>query len=319
MKSKHPFDADILRYCQQTVCKAMNEIRGSMRGSNRLLLASTLKNSKKDRTNQTKGVDASAEELIIIALTKKFQKLPGMLPFMVFSEELGIAVVPEKSREKDARYVIFIDPIDGTEFIESLQGGWSLMAVYDRKRNEVVCSVAGDIFLNRLYWASRHDDAEALDFTTHSMFRLDGGPNTRHTVAGSRINMLTSKVDRFRSVVGQQRLLDTLSRNDGRINLAGGSNMVIQVAAGYADAAVEFYKGFATYDILPGLFIAKQAGMTILDLSGKKLDCRLDIEAVFSSYLKDPLKPYRTKFVVAKSEKLALEIISLLDLKPHAR
>jgi hypothetical protein len=70
--------------------------------------------------------------------------------------------------------VVFIDPIDGTEFVEALQGGWSLIAVYDRRINDVIAVVAGDIFLDRIYWASHSGYAECLDFITHSWFRLDG-------------------------------------------------------------------------------------------------------------------------------------------------
>ena len=47
-------------------------------------------------------------------------------------------------------------------------------------------------------------------------------------------------------------MLDALREADGRVNLSWGSNTIIQVTAGYADVAIEFAKGFATYDILPG-------------------------------------------------------------------
>lgn len=91
--------------------------------------------------------------------------------------------------------------------------------------------------------------------------------------------------------------------------------MIIQVAAGYADAAVEFTKGFATYDVLPGLFIGLKSGLAILDpRSGQAIQCKLDIEDVFSTYRKNPKKPKRTPFVAANTETLAREIIGLLSL-----
>jgi len=210
--------------------------------------------------------------------------------------------------------VVFVDPIDGTEFIESLQGGWCLVAVYDRRAHEVVCAVAGDIFLNRLYWAGRSDEAEAIDFTTHSWFRLDGSPDPKEHLAGARVNLLTTKVSRYRSVASQKRLLDAIEENDGRINLSWGSNMILQVAAGYADAAVEFTKGFATYDLLPGLFIGLKSGLTILDpRTGQPLYCKLDIDELFATYRRDPKNPQRTPFVAAGTETLARQIVVLLD------
>ena len=88
--------------------------------------------------------------------------------------------------------------------------------------------------------------------------------------------------------------------------------MIVQVAAGYADAAVEFHKGFATYDILPGMFIAEKAGLCVLDLNGATLSSRVDISAVFAAWDLDPKKPKRTRFVAAKHEALAREIIALV-------
>lgn len=213
---------NILRYCQQTVLKTMDKVRATMRGSNRLLLKEVVEEQKTEKSelNLTKGIDTLAEDLIVAALEKKLIKKAGVGAITVFSEELGIKTLPDDAHEDDADLVIFIDPIDGTEFIESLQGGWCLMAVYDRRENEVVCAVAGDIFLDRLYWASRSGEADALDFTTHSWFKLDGGSHPKEHLAGARVNFLTTKVSRYRSVASQNRLLDAIEENDGRINLS---------------------------------------------------------------------------------------------------
>jgi hypothetical protein len=112
---------------------------------------------------------------------------------MVFPEELGNTTFPEGVSENEANQVVFIGPIDGTELIESLQGGWSMIAVYDRRADEVIAAVAGDIFLDRIYWASKSGYPEGLDFITHSWFRLDGGPTPKTTLQGARINVLTTK------------------------------------------------------------------------------------------------------------------------------
>lgn len=307
---------DILRYCRQTVLKAMDGVRAAMRGANRLLLKEPARDRKieKSELNPAKCIDTFAEDLIIDTLTRKFKKLEGVGSFTVFSEEIGIKTFPECSNEIEADLVVFIDPIDGTEFIESLQGGWCLLAVYDRKVNEIVCAVAGDIFLNRLYWASASGIAEAIDFTTHTWFRLHGGDSPKEELAGARVNFLTTKVDRYASVAGQAKLLEAIREGDGRINLSWGSNMIIQVAAGYADAAVEFTKGFAAYDMLPGLFIGEKAGLTVLDLNGNRINCFLDIDDIFATYRQNPKNPRRIPFVAAKSEKLARQIVGLISI-----
>lgn len=308
-------DDDILRYLRHIVLKAMDRIRNRMRGSDRLVLRDAIMSSAdtKDRTNLTKGVDREAEDLILNSLLRKLPKMKGIERLSVFSEERGVFTYPEHLDPDDAEWVAFIDPVDGTEFAESLQGGWCLLALYNRTLDRVEAAVAGDIFLNRLYWASQNGPAECIDFVTHSWFKLDGGPAPRKTVAGARVNFLTTKVSRFMAVAKQKRLLEAMKVGDGRINLSWGSNTIIQVAAGYADAAVEFEKGFATYDILPGLFVGERAGLTILDLEGRPITTRIDIGAVFSAWRADPKKPKRTKFVAAKDPDLAREIVALLQ------
>jgi myo-inositol-1(or 4)-monophosphatase len=307
-------DDDILRYTRQVVLKAMDKVRNRMRGSDRLLLRDVTPSSGDTKTeaNPTKALDREAEDLILNSLLRKLPKMKGVERLAVFSEERGVLTYPDDLDPDAADWIAFIDPVDGTEFAEALQGGWCLLALYNRRSNCVEAAVAGDIFLNRLYWASRNGPAECIDFVTHSWFKLDGGPSPRKRLAGARVNFLTTKVDRFLAVSKKTRLLDAIRSGDGRINLSWGSNTIIQVAAGYADAAIEFDKGFASYDLLPGLFIGERAGLTILDLEGNPLTSQLDIPSVFSAWRTNPKQPKRTKFVAAKEPELAHEIVELL-------
>ncbi|MCL4180058.1 MAG: hypothetical protein KJ072_20210 [Verrucomicrobia bacterium] len=304
----------ILRYCRQVVMKAMDHVRGRMRGENRLHLKCAVADPElqKSQQNLTKAIDRESEDLILDALHHKFAKLPGAPAYTVFSEELGIRTFPDGANEAGADLVVIVDPIDGTEFIESLQGGWSLIAVYDRRAGEVLAAVAGDIFLDRIYWASKSGYPEGLDFITHSWFRLDGGPEPKTSLQGARVNVLTTKVERYDALSGKRALMDALRRADARINLSWGSNTLIQVAAGYADVAIEFAKGFATYDILPGLYISLQAGLTVLDLDGRPITSHLDIDDIFATFRRDPQKPRRMPFVAARERSLAEQVIGLL-------
>jgi len=308
------FDQLVLRYCRQIIMKTMDHVRSNMRGENRLHLKCAVADPRliKSAQNLTKAIDRDAEDLILAALQFKFLKLPGVKAYTVFSEELGIKTFPDGASQSDADLVVFIDPIDGTEFIEALQGGWSLIAVYDRRKNEVIAAVAGDIFLDRIYWASQSGYPEGLDFITHSWFRLDGGPTPKTNLQGARINVLTTKVERYRALADQTALMDALHRADARVNLSWGSNTIIQVAAGYADVAIEFAKGFATYDILPGLYIGLKTGLTIVDLSGNPITSKLDLEAVMASFRSDPQHPKRMPFIAAKEPALAEQVLKLL-------
>ncbi|HEY5177283.1 MAG TPA: inositol monophosphatase family protein [Terriglobales bacterium] len=304
----------VLRYCRQVIMQVMDHVRSRMREENLPALKQQVHNVhiEKSELNPTKAIDQEAEDLIVEALRSKFVKLPGVKAYTVFSEELGIRTFPDGASEADADLVVFVDPIDGTEFVEALQGGWSLIAVYDRRENDVIATVAGDIFLDRIYWASRSGYAECLDFITHSWFRLDGGAQPKSSLAGARVNVLTTKVDRYRALSEQTALMDAIREQDGRVNLSWGSNTIIQVAAGYADVAIEFAKGFATYDILSGLYIGLKTGLTILDLNGNPITSKLDLDEIFAAFRKDARHPKRTPFVAAKNPALAEQVIRLL-------
>lgn len=307
-------DQRVLRYCRQVIMKAMDFVRSNMREENIPHMKRQVENPRvcKSQQNLTKAIDQATEDVIVDALQYKFAKLPEVKAYTVFSEELGIKTFPEGASEDEADLVIFVDPVDGTEFVEALQGGWSLIAVYDRLNNEVIAAVAGDIFLDRIYWASSSGYPECLDFITHSWFRLDGGTAPKATLAGARVNVLTTKVDRYRALSDQTALMDVIRELDGRVNLSWGSNTIIQVAAGYADVAIEFAKGFATYDILPGLYIGLKTGLTILDPSGNPITSRLDLDDIFTTFRRDPKMPKRMPFVAAKEPALAEQVVKLL-------
>jgi len=172
-------DQLVLRYCRQIIMKAMDHVRGAMRGERRLHLKRAVADPRlqKSQQNLTKAIDREAEDVILDSLRHKFAKLPRIKAYTVFAEELGIKTFPDGASEDEADLVVIIDPIDGTEFIETLQGGWSLIAVYDRRGDEVIAAVAGDIFLDRLYWASKSGYPEGLDF--HHPFLVQAGRRPR--------------------------------------------------------------------------------------------------------------------------------------------
>ncbi|NOZ20014.1 MAG: hypothetical protein GXP25_02885 [Planctomycetes bacterium] len=314
--------ARLLRYGRQVVMRAMERTRFEMRGGRRLAMKEVVEGSLEHKSveNPTKQIDKEIENDIIASLRKKLGTIAGLPPYAIFSEECGIlACGSEAGSEQDARFVIFVDPVDGTEFAEALQGGWCLLGFYDAQERKALGAIAGDIFLDRLFWTpDEFGRASALDFITHSEFHLDCGPeHARKTrLKEARINVLTTKPSRYRALATQERLMAALQDNDCRINLSWGSNTLIQLAAGYADAAVEFARGFAAYDVLPGLILCRAAGACLLDLAGNDIDidAAIDIDDIFDRYRKDPTHPRRLPFVAATTRPLAEELVGLLDM-----
>ena len=78
------------------------------------------------------------------------------------------------------------------------------------------------------------------------------------------------------------------------------------------DVAIELAKGFATYDILPGLYIRLKTGLTILDLNTNPITSKLDLSEIFAAFREDSTRPKRTPFVAAKDPALAEQVIRLL-------
>jgi hypothetical protein len=76
---------------------------------------------------------------------------------------------------------------------------------------------------------------------------------------------------------------------------------------------LEFAKGFATYDILPGLYIGLKTGLTILDLHGNPITSQLNLDEIFTAFRKDAKHPKRTPFVAARNSALAEQVIRLLN------
>jgi myo-inositol-1(or 4)-monophosphatase len=311
----------VVRYGRQVVMRAMERTRYAMRGSHRFAMKATVleTSAHKAEENPTKGIDRDIEEDVIASLRKKFARIPGMPRYTIFSEEHGIVECGDRADAgRESELVVFVDPIDGTEFAESLQGGWCLLSFYETGSSRAIGAVAGDIFLDRLFWAPDElGRATGLDFITHSEFHLDGGSteSNKTTLDKARVNVLTTKPSRYMAMATQQKLMEALAEHDCRINLSWGSNTLIQVAAGYADAAVEFARGFATYDVLPGLVLCRAANVCVLDLNGREIDVDavVDVNAVFEQYRRDPAHPCRLPFVAAATRPLAERLVSLIS------
>src|SRR4051812_17938552 len=63
-------DREILRYSRQVVLEAMDRVRASMRGDDRLVMRLAVDNDRtvKDGTNRTKAIDQEIEDLMIASL-----------------------------------------------------------------------------------------------------------------------------------------------------------------------------------------------------------------------------------------------------------
>jgi myo-inositol-1(or 4)-monophosphatase len=124
-------------------------------------------------------------------------------------------------------------------------------------------------------------------------------------------NFFTKPEERFVPLVHQTRLLAALAgtpggaKPRGRIGLDFGSVGLCHVAAGFTDAMIEFAKGFAIWDLLPGHYILTAAGGTVVDLEGKRLTFDHTFETMDAI---GRSMNQRQRFIAARTSDLAVEL-----------
>jgi len=237
--------------------------------------------------------------------------------FVYASEEAEPVVIGD---DPEPDLCVLVDPLDTSELAVRGLHGYTHVLVYSRVLARPVVSVVGDIFHHvQLYVAARDDDGADRAFlvTDDSMLYPLHRNETKSVAESLLTNYLMRPAERFGPLARQTRLLEALSapapdgKSRGRIGVDFGSVGLCHVAAGFTDAMVEFAKGFAVWDLLPGHYVLHATGGTVLDLCGEpmSLDYRLDSLGDIAKAMDG-----RKKFVAAGSAGLAREILGLLDL-----
>jgi myo-inositol-1(or 4)-monophosphatase len=247
------------------------------------------------------------------------EALSAHIPSFVYaSEEADPEVVGDDS---DPDMCVLVDPLDTSELAVRGLYGYTHVMVYSRQLARPIVSVIGDIFHHiQLYIGAQDDDGadRAFMVTADSAeFALDS-PSRQNLSHALVTNYLMRPEERFIPLARQEELLRALStsvdgegKKKGRIGVDFGSVSLCHVAAGLTDATVEFAKGFAIWDLLPGHYILHAAGGTVIDLHGKAipLDYRLDSLANISAAMNP-----RQKFIAAGNAGLANEILKTLRM-----
>jgi len=112
--------------------------------------------------------------------------------------------------------------------------------------------------------------------------------------------------------LSQYANIGSCSRN----SLVGGSLGTVRVGEGLWDASIEVPKGFRPWDFMPGAFIAQGAGAYVIDLQGNPIDFGAGIikdQWVQARFEGEALEDCRQKFIVAATEELAHEILTVVQ------
>jgi myo-inositol-1(or 4)-monophosphatase len=181
--------------------------------------------------------------------------------------------------------VILVDPLDTSELAVRGLNGYTHLLAYSMTQARPLAAVVGDFYHHiDLYYATDNNGRpramlRTRDGATHAITVPTRSPSDRLLVTS--YNMRPS--ERFVPLANQTKLLDLLTHgtpdhhSDGptgdrnRIGVNFGSVGLCHVATGATDAFVEFAKGFALWDLLPGQFILESAGGDVYDLNGQPL------------------------------------------------
>lgn len=254
-----------------------------------------------------------------LRMHERYQELlkDALSSFVYASEEAEPLVIGD---DPDPDLVVLVDPLDTSELAVRGLHGYTHVMIYSRALARPVIAVVGDIFhYLQLYVAARDDEGQDRAFIiTADSARYTLGQHAAKTLPESLItNYLMRPIERFIPLTRQTDLLRALGEPDqdgksrGRIGVDFGSVGLCHVAAGFTEAMVEFAKGFAIWDLSPGHYVLHAAGGVLLDLQGTpiSLDCNFGSLADIGRAMNG-----RQKFVAAGSTKLALEILSELDV-----
>jgi myo-inositol-1(or 4)-monophosphatase len=195
--------------------------------------------------------------------------LTQWLPSFIYaSEEDEPQVV---GSEPGPDLVVLVDPLDTSELAVRALHGYTHLLVYSRRLRRPVAAVVGDIFHQlRLYTAVLDaDGSDRAYVTTRDGHRRPLTVRPCNHLADAVItNYSMRPQERFLPLARQRRLLNSLAAPDGagakrgRIGVDFGSIGLCHVAAGQTDGMIEFAKGFAAWDLLPGHYVLHTAGGT---------------------------------------------------------
>jgi len=236
-------------------------------------------------------------------------------PPIVYGEESLFD--PSLDLSKEARPVVLLDTVDGTDEVEQGLTGWCSSAiVYDPRTDRILGAFVGmadgtiyfaltasaDRFVGKCRLAG---DDLAIAPNVHDL----AGPSGVAALSDSVVAFYGHKPSRLQSLADHPHYRALLARMSGspraRIRTQGGQPMMMRLVdrCGYrrVDAVFELI-GQAPHDVVAGLHIARLAGATLCGLDGQPLD-------LSAAICRPAARASRLTYVLAASRRLAFELL----------
>jgi fructose-1,6-bisphosphatase/inositol monophosphatase family enzyme len=276
---------------------------------------------------QLAAVDLMAEQTFISAVTAKF----GSHSVNVVGEESLRASVDLR---QETRTSVLVDMIDGTDLLQRNFSNWcSAIVVFDPKKKQILGTFvaippAYPLRTGWLYFATKdhrpqkkplsistakRDPAIALlgpavDRQLNDATVCSYGQKNANCLALLALAEKVILTDWLKSHVDQNETRRSQSQEELKFRFYNfaGNPMMVRLADGVVDAVFDL-KGQALHDVVPGAFIALQAGAVMRDpVTGKPIT----VEDL-GRKLEQP-STERLRYVLAANDRLAEELISLV-------
>jgi fructose-1,6-bisphosphatase/inositol monophosphatase family enzyme len=303
MSPKLPSDKDLIRTgirLAKTICGWCSQpVRGLLKQ------LSVEPRDYKDPNNVTRSLDGAAHNLAVLELRQQFGQ-----NIYIYGEEASHT--PE-SFQRINKVVALVDAIDGTDLVARGFSNWcSAFAFLHPKQKRILASVIGHSS-GEIYYASSQG---AFKKTVEGkIIRLKRSPEEQLSLEKATVcffgqkphNLLTVMKDE--SSAGFQEKLATFRHRmreqreklPFRLYNFGGNPMMVKIPDRTVDAVFEL-SGQKAHDVIPGAYIATQAGAVFIDMQGNEIDL---VQALLT-----PSK--KLKYVLAATMSLSQELRTLL-------
>lgn len=264
----------------------------------------------KDRNNFTRDIDQLAQN-------EAENEIKG-LEILRGHEILILEEETKRKYPKSLKYcktlVAFVDPIDGTDLVVRGFGNWCLAVLFFYSpQRRIIASVIGHSS-GEVYYATENEvcksrpnrsRAEPLERDASQSIRLEDaslcfyGQKPKNFLALVTCEKMMSVLKQFRKRMQSRKGRDG-ERIDMRLYNFGGNPMMAKLADGYVDAVLG-PSPQSVHDVVPGAFIARQAGAIFTTLSNKEIS--LEQSLLF------PRKKLR--YILSASRDLHTELLPL--------
>jgi fructose-1,6-bisphosphatase/inositol monophosphatase family enzyme len=293
---------DILRHAAGVMLETLNDVHHLLKWDRESAIE-VLRKKWKEKSNITRGADVYAENHF---MTKMHQRLGANV--RVLGEESLRDSGLDLSKEQGL--TALVDMVDGTDLMALGIWLWcSAVVFFYPAEGRIVCAVVGDAF-GRLYYSLGEGEAFSTDPDLRWK-RIGEVLESARPIRPSRVRRVEQS---YLSFYGQKRShLEPVIQKPGltsrfhRIYNFGGNPMMVKVADGTMSGVFEL-AGQHPHDVVPGAFIAREAGATVVDLAGEPLDLE-------GSLLMPASDDSRLRYVVACSRPLAKDLRSALLAK----